>query len=139
MEEKNNRNAIISFVIAIVALLCMFYPDQKTVSVAFAAMVFLGLTSTILGFMAKREIAKTPQKGKGYATAGVVIGIIMIVFGIFGFLGLELLKNEDLVNQNICPLLTECVEKDETHYTCDYYGTPITCKKEVIDKNKKEE
>ena len=140
MEDKNNLKAVIAFVLAIIGLLIfLFYPDEKTVNIALIAMAVLGIAAAILGFMAKSELKKQPQKGKGLATASVVIGIIIAVLSIFGFLGLKMMNDPKIVNETLCPLSTDCVQKDENNYTCNYFGNVINCDKDHIPSNKTEE
>jgi hypothetical protein len=60
-----NRKAIWSLVTGILGLLCCG---------------LLGIASIILGQQAKREIATSGEGGGGMATAGVVLGVIALVW-----------------------------------------------------------
>jgi hypothetical protein len=42
----------------------------------------LGVIAIVLGTMAKGEIQRTGQGGRGMATAAIVLGVIDIIFGI---------------------------------------------------------
>jgi hypothetical protein len=63
--QGTNQKAIWSLVLGILGVLCCGP---------------LGIGALILGRSAKNEIAQTGQQGAGMATAGVVLGIIAIVF-----------------------------------------------------------
>lgn len=63
---------------------------QGTNGMAIASLVtafFCSPLGIILGFVAKGQIKKTGQSGNGLATAGIVLSIIGIVFGILLFAG----------------------------------------------------
>lgn len=64
----NNQKAIWSLVLGILGLCCCGF--------------FTGIPAIILGRMAKQEIGRTGQNGGGMATAGFVLGIIAVVWGI---------------------------------------------------------
>ena len=131
----NNKKAKIGFITAIVGLaVFLLYPDQKTVLVGIILSCVLGIVGCVFGFMAKSELKKSNDTKTGYATAAIVFGIILAVLSLLGIAGTIMLNDEELINSQICPLVTDCKEKDENNYTCNYYGTEITCKKEVIDK-----
>jgi hypothetical protein len=63
-----NKKAIWSLVLGILGLLCCGF--------------FTGIPAIILARMAKSEIAQTRQEGSGLATAGLVLGIIAVVWGV---------------------------------------------------------
>lgn len=60
-----NKKAIWSLVTGIVGLLCCG---------------ILGVVAIVLGQSAKKEIATTGQGGSGMATAGLVLGVLAIIF-----------------------------------------------------------
>ena len=60
-----NKKAIWSLVTGIIGLLCCG---------------LLGIASIILGQQAKKEIAASGESGGGMATAGVVLGVIALVW-----------------------------------------------------------
>ena len=55
--------------------------------IAFFIFGYLCIAGIILGYKAKNEIAQTNEKGKGLATAGIVIGYVDLVFLIIGLVG----------------------------------------------------
>ena len=63
-----NKKAIWSLVLGILGLICCGF--------------FTGIPAVILGRSAKAEIAASGQQGSGMATAGFVLGIIAIVWGV---------------------------------------------------------
>jgi hypothetical protein len=67
-----NKKAIWSLVLGILGLICCGF--------------FTGIPALILGRQAKAEIATTGQQGGGMATAGVVLGIIAIVWGVISII-----------------------------------------------------
>ena len=132
---KNNKTKI-GFIIAIISILVfMFYPDQNTVLFGASISCLLGIVASVFGFLAKKELKEQKETKTGYATASIVIGIIIAVLSLIGIAGTIMLNDEELVNKQICPLATDCVIKDENTYTCNYYGTPIECRKESITEN----
>lgn len=66
--QGNNKKAIWSLVLGILGLLCCG--------------IFTGIPAVILARSAKAEIAATGQQGGGMATAGFVLGIIAVVWGL---------------------------------------------------------
>ena len=59
--------------------------QQGTNGMAIASLVTSFLCSPlgiVLGFVAKGQIKKTGQSGNGLATAGIIIGVVSILFGI---------------------------------------------------------
>lgn len=66
--QGTNKKAIWSLVLGILGLLCCGF--------------FTGIPAIILGRSAKSEIAQSGQSGGGMAIAGMVLGIIAVVFGI---------------------------------------------------------
>jgi hypothetical protein len=65
----NNGKALASMVCGIVGLVVFGF--------------ILGIIAIVLGSIAKNEIRRTGQGGYGMATAGIVLGIIDIIAGIF--------------------------------------------------------
>jgi hypothetical protein len=63
-----NKKAIWSLVLGIVGLLCCGF--------------FAGIPAIILGNIAKKEIATSGEGGSGLATAGLVLGVIAIIWGV---------------------------------------------------------
>lgn len=63
-----NKKAIWSLVLGILGLLCCGF--------------FTGIPAIILGRMAKDETARTGEGGSGMATAGFVLGIIAVAYGV---------------------------------------------------------
>ncbi len=63
-----NKKAIWSLVLGIVGLICCGF--------------IAGIPAIILGNMAKKEIATSGEGGGGMATAGVVLGVIAIIWGV---------------------------------------------------------
>ena len=70
--QGTNKKAIWSLVLGVLGLLCCG--------------IFTGIPAVILGRSAKSEIARTGQDGSGMATAGFVLGIIAIVWGIIAII-----------------------------------------------------
>jgi hypothetical protein len=80
--RRTNGLAIASMVVSIVgavSLLC-------TLCVSFLAVAALGggITGTILGFVARRQIRERGDAGDGMALAGVIVGLITSVLGLIG-------------------------------------------------------
>jgi putative exporter of polyketide antibiotics len=67
-----NQKSIWALVLGILGLVCCG--------------IFTGIPALILGNMAKKEINQTGQGGGGMATAGIVLGIIAIVWGVISLI-----------------------------------------------------
>ena len=69
---QQNKKALWSMILGILGLVCCGF--------------FTGVPALIIGNQAKQEIAASggTQTGEGMAKAGVILGIIAIVFGIIG-------------------------------------------------------
>jgi Domain of unknown function (DUF4190) len=65
---STNKKAIWSLVLGIVGLICCGF--------------FTGIPAIILANMAKKEIATSGQSGGGMATAGLVLGVIAVIWGV---------------------------------------------------------
>lgn len=76
-----NGLAITSLVLGIVGLFISFYG-------------IVGLIALILGFVARRQIARTGQRGSGMALAGIILGAVGLVWGIISaVIGFSMLQN----------------------------------------------
>ncbi|MEJ7633430.1 DUF4190 domain-containing protein [Aeromicrobium sp.] len=71
---QQNKKALWSMILGILGLLCCGF--------------FTGIPALILGNQAKKEIAASggSQTGGGMATAGVILGIVAIVFGVISLI-----------------------------------------------------
>ncbi len=69
---QQNKKALWSMILGIVGIVCCGF--------------FTGIPALILGNQAKQEIAASggTQTGEGMATAGVILGIVAIAFGVLG-------------------------------------------------------
>jgi Domain of unknown function (DUF4190) len=77
---KTNALAVASMVVSIgsaVAMVCAF-------CITFLAIVPLGggVTGTILGFVARRQISERGERGDGMALAGIIVGFIAAALGV---------------------------------------------------------
>ena len=59
--QKNNKNAIIGFVLSVIAIF---------------GVGLAGIVGMIFGIIALTQIKRTNEKGKGWAIAAIVIGLI---------------------------------------------------------------
>jgi len=135
MEEKKNTLSLISMILAIVcAVVFLLYPDQNTLAIELIIIGVLSIVSLVLGIIAKKQIAKTDgMKGRSMATTGIVISIILMVLcGISGY-GLAILNNQDLRNQYVCPMTTDCVDNEDNTSTCIYFNTEVICTTDKLD------
>jgi type II secretory pathway pseudopilin PulG len=69
-----STKAVLSLVLGILAITCFW--------------IFTGIPALILGVLANRDIRRDPTRvgGKGLATAGIILGIVGMVFSTFPFL-----------------------------------------------------
>ncbi|WP_404352285.1 DUF4190 domain-containing protein [Phycicoccus jejuensis] len=70
----NNIKAIIALVLGVLGLVFAFC--------CWPLGLILGIGGAVLGFLAKQEIARTGQAGRGLAQGGFVTGIIAVVLSI---------------------------------------------------------
>jgi hypothetical protein len=66
--QGTNKKALWSMILGILGLVCCGF--------------FTGIPAIILSRSAKTEIARTGEQGGGMATAGFVLGIISVVWGV---------------------------------------------------------
>ncbi len=66
--QGTNKKALWSMILGILGLVCCGF--------------FTGIPAIILSRSAKAEIARTGEQGSGMATAGFVLGIIAVVWGV---------------------------------------------------------
>lgn len=134
-----NRKANISMILGIVGLVFFLFAYGI---VSFIILFALGIAAIIYSAIAKKEMEHTKNKGKGkgkgQATAGLVMGIIIVVFTLFALLGYIMITNVDVSSAIYCPkemgMVNNCVKKDEKTATCELMGVgEIPCYLEVLD------
>ena len=79
-QASNNNLALAGFIVALVSLFINFGG-------------IVGLVATILSAVGLSKV-KTTGKGKGFAIAGLVIGIISIIYGIYSIINAAALISE---------------------------------------------
>ena len=89
MSPTLSKKALISFILSLLGVLIssivctMFHGETKDICLAVALIVlFSGVLSITFGYLGLKEIRERPDnfKGKGIAIAGIVIGIILLLF-----------------------------------------------------------
>ncbi len=78
MKEKKpetNTFAITGFVLALISLLLNFWG-------------IMGILATVFSAIALSKIATSNEKGKGMAIAGLIIGIVSILYGCYQIISL---------------------------------------------------
>jgi hypothetical protein len=68
----NNSKALWSMILGIVGLVCCG--------------LFAGVPAIILALSARKEIERTGQAGSGMATAGLVLGVISVIWGVISLI-----------------------------------------------------
>jgi hypothetical protein len=79
MGQKNNGLAIASLVVSLAGVLFL---------ACYGGGGLIGLVGAILGHVAKRQIAQRGEAGGGMATAGIIIGWIVLALGIVVLVGI---------------------------------------------------
>lgn len=134
-----NKNAMISMIVGIVASVLSFILPMN--SIAGVVLLVTGAVAIVFSVLAKRELKKTKKagKGKGQATAGMILGIINVVIGLMAFLVLYIINNLETASLVYCnqpTIVSECStpSDDDGISSCKYMGElDIKCKKEVLD------
>ena len=134
-----NKNAMVSMIVGIVgAILSLFLPMEY---ISGFIIVSSGVVSVIFYNLASKELKKLKDggvgKGKGQATAGLVLGIINIVMGLMVFLAIYALNDIEIASAIYCPdstMVRDCTFSDDELSTCKYSGVlDIKCKNEVLE------
>ena len=136
-----NKNAKISMILGIVGAVLGLFAS----GVLFFLIVFgLGVAAIVFSVLAKKELGKLKDggkgKGKGQATAGLVLGIINIAVVLLGVLGLYMITNVDIASAAYCPvemgMVKDCVDNGDGTATCIYMDVmETTCYTEVLDES----
>ncbi len=117
--KGNNKLAVASLVLVTVAVLIMlFWPDVDTVSIACALIGLCGVAAVVCGEVGKSQIKKSKEEGKGMATAGLIIGIIMAILGLMIVFMFEAIKDISFNDQVYCKQVTNCVDNGNGTSTC---------------------
>lgn len=129
--EKNTK-ATVSFVIALIALLILlFWPTMKLAAVMFAISTIAAIVAIVLGFQSNKIAKENEGKGKGLATAGIIIGFIAAIWGLLALVGVFALSNVNVSSEVLCPDTTKvsnCVNNQDGTATCKYMNSiDLTC------------
>lgn len=134
--KKTNSLAVVSFVISLCAIIFMLvWPDGDGVILASSLGSVAAITGTVIGFVAKKKIKISGEKGNGIALAGIIIGIISAIFGIMSFLGFIAMQDINYNDANLCPmdnLTKDCIDNGDGSSTCRYmdvYDVPCSTDK----------
>lgn len=136
-----NQNAKISMILGIVgAVLSLFVSGV----VAFALIFGLGVAAIVFSVLAKKELNKLKDggkgKGKGQATAGLVLGIVNVVIVVLAVLGIYMIMNIDIASQAYCPvemnMVNQCVDNGNETATCMYMDSiEMNCYTKSLDES----
>ena len=116
--KGNNKLAVASLVLAVLAALVMvFWPDD-TANTGCLLMVVCGIAAVVCAIVSYSQIKKSKEEGKGMATAGLIIGIIMALLGLMVVFMFEAIKDVSFNDQVYCKQVTNCVDNGNGTSTC---------------------
>lgn len=122
--KKNNLMAILSLVASILAFAVTFiWPDGNTVVLGTSIAIIAAIIGIVLGFIGKKQIKTTNEKGKGLAIAGIVIGFIAVIFSgvtLFGFFAIQDINYNDASLCTMDNMTKDCTDNGDGTSTCRY-------------------
>ena len=115
--KGNNKLAVASLVLAIVAALIMFFwPNADTI--AYVLIVVCGVAAVVCGIIGNSQIKKSKEEGKGFATAGIIMGIVLVILIVMSYIGLQAIKDVSFNDQVYCKQVSSCVDNGDGTSTC---------------------
>lgn len=136
-----NKKAQTSMILGIVGAVLSFFGSGV---LAFAANFGLAIAAIVFSVLAKKELKTLSDggkgRGKGQATAGLVLGIVNIAIVLLGVLGIYMITNIEIASQAYCPkemgMVDQCVDNGDGTATCMYMETLETnCYTDVLDES----
>lgn len=121
--QKNNVSSMLSLVIALISLIAVIFFPENLVIVGASICIIIAVISIVLGFVGRKQIKSSNEKGKGLALAGIIIGFVTVIWsglGIFGFLAMQDINFND---SSLCPMdnyVKDCVDNGDGTSTCKY-------------------
>ena len=106
--------------------------------------VFCVCIAIVLSVLSNKELKKLEDggkgKGKGQATAGLVLGIVNIALVVLGALGLYMISDIEIASKAYCPkemnMVNQCVDNGDGTATCMYMDAiEMNCYNEVLDES----
>ena len=135
-----NKYAMISMIVGIIASVLSFILPMN--NIAAIILLVLGAVAIVFSVIAKKELKKMKKagegKGKGQATAGLVLGIVNVVLALMAFLVVFANNDPEIASQVYCVdpnMVSECSTPSDDNgiSTCKYMGSAeIKCKKDVL-------
>lgn len=120
-EKDMNLMAKITLVALILfGSIFLFWPDQKTVNIALVICAVFSLTAAICGIIAKIQIKKSDEKGKGIALTGIIVGIIGFIISTYTLCVLEAIKDVKFNDPILCPTVQNCIKKENGISICEF-------------------
>ena len=115
--KGNNKLAVASLVLAVLAALIMFFwPDDNIIGYALIAVC--AIAAIVCGAVGKSQIKKSKEEGKGMATAGIIMGIVLVILIVMSYIGLQAIKDVSFNDQVYCKQVSSCVDNGDGTSTC---------------------
>lgn len=118
--------------IIIDALIFLFWPDVNTIKVSLTLCVILSIIAFVLGIIAKVQIKKSNEKGKGIALTTLILGIIMFIWTGYTLVIMYAIEDIKFNDQTLCSQVTDCINNGDGTSTCnfaDVYEIPCSTDK----------
>jgi len=140
MKQNQNKMAIFSFVALIICIvISLFWPSVELINLGLGLSVLFGLIAVILGFVAKKQIKKSGEKGKGLALTSIILGIIISIYTIYTLIILIAIQDITFSDQIVCPDVTNCKDNGDGTSTCEFEGLEIPCSTDKLNENQFEQ
>lgn len=138
--KKNNMMALLSIVISIISLLVsILWPDGSTLMIGCSICIILAIASIIFGFIGRKQIKKSSEKGSSLALAGIIVSFIIIVWTSLALFGFMAMKDISYTDVALCPMdnyVNDCVDNGDGTSTCMYAKVyEIPCSTNVLKDN----
>jgi len=140
MKQNQNKMAIFSFVALIICIvISLFWPSVELFNLGLGLSVLSGLAASILGFIAKKQIKKSGEKGKGLALTSIILGIILSISMAYSLIVMIAIQDITISDQIVCPEVTNCKDNGDGTSTCEFEGLEVPCSTDKLNENQFEQ
>ena len=119
MKKKFNFISIISLISIIISIaVFLLWPDINTAIIGYGIVIFTSLIAIICGFIARSQIKKNKEKGKGIALTSIILGFIICIWSAFIIVFIYAIKDVKFNDSIICPKVNNCIDNQDGTSTC---------------------
>ena len=130
-----NKKSMISIILLVVGFVVfLFCPSMKLLVLFNIVAILCFIGALVLNYLAKKEIVKNKEKGKGITVLVNIFSILLLALAIMSLIGGLVINRPDM-NQSVCQteLVKDCVDQGKGISKCKYAKEiDIPCKTEIL-------